>query len=97
MSSAGPDSHMCDVSTLDRHLETRSAGLDLHMCDMCNPDRNLEPRLIKRSCQRTASCRCNVGYAFINMLRPEYVVPLVERFNHRKWEKFNSEKVGALV
>jgi RNA recognition motif 2 len=38
-----------------------------------------------------------VGYAFINMLRPEYVVPLVERFNHRKWEKFNSEKVRALI
>lgn len=38
-------------------------------------------------------CRCNVGYAFINMLRPHYVVPLVERFNNRKWEKFNSEKV----
>lgn len=34
-----------------------------------------------------------MGYAFINMLRPEYVVPLVERFNNRKWEKFNSEKV----
>ena len=36
-----------------------------------------------------------MGYAFINMLRPDYVGPLVERFNNRKWEKFNSEKVGG--
>ena len=37
--------------------------------------------------------KCNVGYAFINMIRPVYIVSLVERFNNRKWEKFNSEKV----
>lgn len=37
--------------------------------------------------------KCNVGYAFINLLQPQYVVPLVERFNNRKWDKFNSEKV----
>lgn len=37
--------------------------------------------------------KCNVGYAFINLIKPEYIVPLVEKFNHKKWEKFNSEKV----
>ncbi len=37
--------------------------------------------------------KCNVGYAFINLIKPEYIVPLVEKFNQKKWEKFNSEKV----
>ncbi|KAK9821713.1 hypothetical protein WJX81_001329 [Elliptochloris bilobata] len=37
--------------------------------------------------------KCNVGYAFINMVDPRYIIPLVQRFNHKKWEKFNSEKV----
>lgn len=37
--------------------------------------------------------KCNVGYAFINLILPEYIVPLVERFNNKKWEKFNSEKI----
>lgn len=38
--------------------------------------------------------KCNVGYAFINMVRPFFIISLVERFNNRKWEKFNSEKVS---
>ncbi len=29
--------------------------------------------------------KCNVGYAFINMLAPEYIIPLVERFDRRRW------------
>ena len=37
--------------------------------------------------------KCNVGYAFINLLRPETIVPLAQRFNRKKWERFNSEKV----
>lgn len=37
--------------------------------------------------------KCNVGYAFINMVRPEYIVPLVQKLDRKKWEKFNSEKV----
>jgi len=41
--------------------------------------------------------KCNVGYAFINLLQPQYVVPLVERFNNRKWDKFNSEKVCSIT
>lgn len=37
--------------------------------------------------------KCNVGYAFINMLQPQFIPPLVARFNNKRWDKFNSEKV----
>jgi len=37
--------------------------------------------------------KCNVGYAFINFIHPSTLVPFHEEFNHKKWEKFNSEKV----
>lgn len=37
--------------------------------------------------------KCNVGYAFINFVVPESIIPFVEEFNNKKWEKFNSEKV----
>ena len=37
--------------------------------------------------------KCNVGYAFINMVRPEYIVPLVQELHGKKWPKFNSEKI----
>lgn len=37
--------------------------------------------------------KCNVGYAFINMVRPDHIVPLVQKLDRKKWEKFNSEKV----
>ena len=37
--------------------------------------------------------KCNVGYAFINMVQPGYIVPFVQKFDHKKWDKFNSEKV----
>ncbi|CAI0560817.1 unnamed protein product [Linum tenue] len=41
--------------------------------------------------------KCNVGYAFINMLSPSHIVPFYEAFNGKKWEKFNSEKVAYLA
>ncbi|KAK4361282.1 hypothetical protein RND71_020234 [Anisodus tanguticus] len=41
--------------------------------------------------------KCNVGYAFINMLSPSLIIPFYEAFNGKKWEKFNSEKVAALA
>ncbi|KAK6264528.1 RNA recognition motif domain - like 10 [Theobroma cacao] len=41
--------------------------------------------------------KCNVGYAFINMLSPSHIVPFYEAFNGKKWEKFNSEKVASLA
>ncbi|XP_010549432.1 PREDICTED: protein MEI2-like 5 [Tarenaya hassleriana] len=41
--------------------------------------------------------KCNVGYAFINMLSPNLIIPFYEGFNGKKWEKFNSEKVASLA
>ncbi|CAI8592090.1 unnamed protein product [Vicia faba] len=41
--------------------------------------------------------RCNVGYAFINMTDPSFIVPFYKDFNEKKWEKFNSEKVASLA
>ncbi|KAE8722971.1 Protein MEI2-like 5 [Hibiscus syriacus] len=41
--------------------------------------------------------KCNVGYAFINMLSPSHIIPFYEAFNSKKWEKFNSEKVASLA
>ncbi|KAI8544098.1 hypothetical protein RHMOL_Rhmol08G0269200 [Rhododendron molle] len=41
--------------------------------------------------------KCNVGYAFINMIDPLQIIPFYKAFNGKKWEKFNSEKVAALA
>ncbi|XP_050376087.1 protein MEI2-like 1 isoform X2 [Argentina anserina] len=41
--------------------------------------------------------KCNVGYAFINMVDPQQIVPFFKAFNGKKWEKFNSEKVATLA
>ncbi|XP_039026720.1 protein MEI2-like 4 [Hibiscus syriacus] len=41
--------------------------------------------------------KCNVGYAFINMLEPSQVITFYQAFNGKKWEKFNSEKVASLA
>lgn len=41
--------------------------------------------------------KCNVGYAFINMVFPSHIIPFYEAFNGKKWEKFNSEKVASLA
>ncbi|KAJ8762032.1 hypothetical protein K2173_006634 [Erythroxylum novogranatense] len=41
--------------------------------------------------------KCNVGYAFINMLSPKHIVSFYQAFNGKKWEKFNSEKVASLA
>lgn len=41
--------------------------------------------------------KCNVGYAFINFVNPIYILGFFERYNGRKWEKFNSEKVFFLT
>ncbi|KAG9447523.1 hypothetical protein H6P81_013651 [Aristolochia fimbriata] len=41
--------------------------------------------------------KCNVGYAFINMISPSHIVPFYQAFNGKKWEKFNSEKVASLA
>ncbi|XP_077250466.1 protein MEI2-like 4 isoform X2 [Tasmannia lanceolata] len=41
--------------------------------------------------------KCNVGYAFINMIDPMQIAPFFQAFNGKKWEKFNSEKVASLA
>eukprot|EP00262_Sarcandra_glabra_P005488 TRINITY_DN1713_c0_g1_i1.p1 TRINITY_DN1713_c0_g1~~TRINITY_DN1713_c0_g1_i1.p1 ORF type:complete len:1008 (-),score=222.38 TRINITY_DN1713_c0_g1_i1:548-3571(-) len=41
--------------------------------------------------------KCNVGYAFINMIDPRQIAPFYQAFNGQKWEKFNSEKVASLA
>lgn len=41
--------------------------------------------------------KCNVGYAFINFLKPEYIEPFYEAFHGKKWGRFNSEKVCEIT
>ncbi|XVE86261.1 hypothetical protein DITRI_Ditri18aG0021300 [Diplodiscus trichospermus] len=41
--------------------------------------------------------KCNVGYAFINMISPSHIISFYQAFNGKKWEKFNSEKVASLA
>ncbi|KAG0490990.1 hypothetical protein HPP92_007853 [Vanilla planifolia] len=41
--------------------------------------------------------KCNVGYAFINLLSPFHIISFYQAFNGKKWEKFNSEKVASLA
>ncbi|KAE8720155.1 protein MEI2-like 4-like isoform X2 [Hibiscus syriacus] len=41
--------------------------------------------------------KCNVGYAFINMIDPQQIIPFHKVFDGKKWEKFNSEKVATLA
>ncbi|XP_066347111.1 protein MEI2-like 4 isoform X2 [Miscanthus floridulus] len=41
--------------------------------------------------------KCNVGYAFINMINPDNIVPFYKTFHGKRWEKFNSEKVASLA
>jgi len=40
--------------------------------------------------------KCNVGYAFINFIDPEYIREFYEEFDGKKWTKFNSEKICKL-
>ncbi|XP_059663336.1 protein MEI2-like 2 isoform X2 [Cornus florida] len=41
--------------------------------------------------------KCNVGYAFINMVSPSHIISFYQALNGKKWEKFNSEKVASLA
>ncbi|KAL4493466.1 hypothetical protein ABPG72_007474 [Tetrahymena utriculariae] len=40
--------------------------------------------------------KCNVGYAFINFIKPEYIRDFYLEFNGKKWKKFNSDKICSL-
>ncbi|KAL1561061.1 Protein MEI2-like 2 [Salvia divinorum] len=41
--------------------------------------------------------KCNVGYAFINMVSPLHIISFAEAFDGKTWEKFNSKKVTSLA
>ena len=41
--------------------------------------------------------RCNVGYAFINFISTADILPFYEEFNHKKWDRFNSDKVCEIT
>ncbi|XP_076912700.1 protein MEI2-like 2 [Bidens hawaiensis] len=41
--------------------------------------------------------KCNVGYAFINMISPMHIIQFYQDFNGKRWEKFNSEKLASLA
>ncbi|XWS51503.1 hypothetical protein CRYUN_Cryun12cG0181700 [Craigia yunnanensis] len=58
----------------------------------------VEEPMILFICQLTSrQNKCNVGYAFINMIDPQQTIPFYKVFNGKKWEKFNSEKVASLA
>ncbi|KAF8077377.1 hypothetical protein N665_1043s0022 [Sinapis alba] len=41
--------------------------------------------------------KCNMGYAFVNMVSPLHIVPFQQTFNGKIWEKFNSGKLASLA
>lgn len=41
--------------------------------------------------------KCNVGYAFINFTRPQFIEPFYNAFHGKKWRRFNSEKVCEIT
>jgi hypothetical protein len=41
--------------------------------------------------------KCNVGYVFINMVNPQAVVDLYERFHLKRWNQYNSTKVCEVM
>ncbi|KAG5395740.1 hypothetical protein IGI04_017554 [Brassica rapa subsp. trilocularis] len=41
--------------------------------------------------------KCNMGYAFVNMVSPLHIVPFQQTFNGKVWENFNSGKVASLA
>ncbi|CAN6994672.1 unnamed protein product [Brassica rapa subsp. trilocularis] len=41
--------------------------------------------------------KCNMGYAFVNMVSPLHIVPFQQTFSGKVWENFNSGKVASLA
>merc|ERR1740130_1186259 len=41
--------------------------------------------------------KCNVGYAFVNFISPSAIPAFYEEFNHRLWDRFNSNKVCEIT
>lgn len=40
--------------------------------------------------------KANIGYGFINLVHPLYVISFFKEFNRRKWPLFNSPKIGEI-
>jgi hypothetical protein len=40
--------------------------------------------------------QCNVGYAFVNFVKPTDIVPFHNSFNGRRWEFYNSNKIASV-
>eukprot|EP01028_Stygiella_incarcerata_P011216 TRINITY_DN623_c0_g2_i1.p1 TRINITY_DN623_c0_g2~~TRINITY_DN623_c0_g2_i1.p1 ORF type:complete len:720 (-),score=169.99 TRINITY_DN623_c0_g2_i1:1055-3214(-) len=40
---------------------------------------------------------CNMGYAFLNMRHPKFILRFFDKFHGRKWNRFNSEKVCEIT
>ncbi|KAH3765612.1 meiosis protein [Pelomyxa schiedti] len=41
--------------------------------------------------------KCNVGYAFINMVSTNKIAPFYKEFNNKHWSRFNSEKICEIT
>ena len=41
--------------------------------------------------------KCNVGYAFVNFVKPAALYKFYKEFNGKKWYRFNSEKVCSIA
>ena len=41
--------------------------------------------------------KCNVGYAFVNFISPSSIPAFYAEFNHRLWDRFNSNKVCEIT
>lgn len=41
--------------------------------------------------------KCNMGYAFINFINSRTIGDFYRRFNRKKWESFNSEKICEIT
>jgi len=41
--------------------------------------------------------QCNMGYAFLNFIHPIYIVEFFRRYDSKKWECFNSDKICKIA
>ncbi|RHY06638.1 hypothetical protein DYB25_009689 [Aphanomyces astaci] len=41
--------------------------------------------------------KCNMGYAFVNFMTTDAIIPFYKAFNGRRWRCFNSDKVCAIT
>ena len=39
---------------------------------------------------------CNVGYAFINFVRPEFIIAFLQTYQNKPWNLYNSDKIAEI-